>query len=396
MTEAATIDREPFYSTDGEIAVINLNSARLRSWSRFFQNPLQPGTAEIVIEQEQFTAQFVGDVSALDRLESLAKHLVQLDPASARTALIQAKIASMAHRFSDARHYLAQADLGGAASVDVTHLRLNLDQACGLNLDAVMDTRRKVATKSERLEVLVSLGSLLADLREFAEADHVYRRALLGYQDVSPFAIAWVYFQLGVLWGELVPEPDLALAERWYRKAITCLPGYVKARVHLAEVYSSYGWLNEAEALLVPALASGDPEANWRLSDVLAADGKRFEADAQLDAARSRFEALLERHLLAFADHGAEFYSGSGNDALRALKLARINLSNRPTLRAFEQAHATALAAGESRAATELLADAHTRWGSTAAFQCSSLAMGTTAVAGREDRAAGSLMNMTQ
>ena len=61
----------------------------------------------------------------------------------------------------------------------------------------------------------------------------------------------------------------------------------------------------------------------------------------------SGFEALLEKHPLAFADHGAEFYAGSGNDARRALELARINVANRPTLRAFEQAHAIAIAAGD-------------------------------------------------
>ena len=305
---------------------------------------------------------------------SLAKHLVQFDSSSARTALIQAKIASMVHQFSDARHYLAQADLGGAPSADVTHLRLNLDQACGLNLDAVMDTRRKKATKSARLEDLVSLGSLLADLREFAEADHVYRQALRGYQDVSPFAVAWVCFQLGVLWGELVPEPDLPLAERWYRKAITCLPCYVKARVHLAEVYSTFGRFGDAEALLVPVLASGDPETNWRLSDVLAADGRSAEADAQMATARSGFAALLERHLLAFADHGAEFYAGSGGDVLRALGLARVNLKNRPTLRAFEQAYKMAVSASDNDAASEILADGTRRWGRTPAFRLSSLA----------------------
>jgi hypothetical protein len=96
----------------------------------------------------------------------------------------------------------------------------------------------------------------LADLREFDEADHTYRLALRGYQDVSPFAVAWVCFQLGVLWGELVPQSDSALAERWYRRAITCLPCYVKARVHLAEIYSSCGRISDAEAAL--ALASGD------------------------------------------------------------------------------------------------------------------------------------------
>ena len=210
MTEAAELDSEPFCTTDGEIAVINLNSARLRSWTRFFQNPLQPGIAETVIEHEQLTAQFVGDLSALDRLESLVEQLVQLDKGSARTALIQAQIASMTHRFSDARHYLAQAELGGAPAADIKRLRLTIDQACGVNLDSVLDERRQIARKSGRLEDQLPLGALLADLRQFADADRTYRQGLRGYQDVSPFAPAWVCFQLGVLWGELVPEPQKA------------------------------------------------------------------------------------------------------------------------------------------------------------------------------------------
>lgn len=42
----------------------------------------------------------------------------------------------------------------------------------------------------------------------------------------------------------------------------------------------------------------------------------------------------------AFADHAAEFYAGSGNNHRRALELARINATNRPTPRAIKQAHA--------------------------------------------------------
>jgi hypothetical protein len=42
---------------------------------------------------------------------------------------------------------------------------------------------------------------------------------------------------------------------------------------------------------------------------------ERFEeVEAQLEAARLGFEQLLAGHLLAFADHAAEFYAGSGND----------------------------------------------------------------------------------
>ena len=97
------------------------------------------------------------------------------------------------------------------------------------------------------------LGALLADLREFTDADRIYGQALEDYRDVSPFPVAWVCFQLGMLWGELVPEPQTARRRGWYRKAIDCLPSYTKARVHLAEIYSVSGRAGDAEALLVPA-----------------------------------------------------------------------------------------------------------------------------------------------
>ena len=101
--------------------------------------------------------------------------------------------------------------------------------------------RRGVAwpRKLAHLEDQVPLGALLADLREFDEADQVYCDALRGYRDVSPFALAWVCFQLGVLWGESVPERQLARAERCgIDKPSRICPSYVKARVHLAEIYS--------------------------------------------------------------------------------------------------------------------------------------------------------------
>jgi hypothetical protein len=105
------------------------------------------------------------------------------------------------------------------------------------------------------------------------------------------------------------------------------------------------------------------------------ARGRYADAEAQMQAARSGFEVLLGKHLLAFADHGAEFYSGSGNDARRALELASVNVANRPTLRAFEQAYATAADVGEPRVASEFLAAARKRWGATPAFGLSPLAV---------------------
>ena len=374
MIEAPEI--ELAYSlTDGEIAVNNLESARRHSWSRFWRDPSRPGIAECIVAQEQLTAQFVGDMAALDRLDSLVQCLDRVDADSPRTTLIRAQIASMAHRFAEAKRYLAEVGAWGELSDAANRLSLSIDQACGTNLEAALEARRWMAAKSRRLEDLVPLAALHADLREFDEADSIYQRALREYQDTSPFAVAWVCFQLGVLWGELIPETQSSRAGYWYQNAIAYLPCYVKARVHLAEVYLRDERAREAEALLLLAvIPSGDPEVHWRLADVLAKMERFADAEAQMQTARSGFEALLEKHLLAFADHGAEFYSGSGNDARRAFELASINLANRPTLRAFEQAYEAAVAAGESEHAAKIVAAAEERWGAARAFRLSQLA----------------------
>ena len=176
-------------------------------------------------------------------------------------------------------------------------------------------------------------------------------RAISSYDDVSPFPLAWVCFQLGMLWGELVPVPDRDLAALWYQRAIAYLPGYVKARVHLAEIYAGRDQTKDAEALLVPALSSRDPEVRWRLADVLTAQGRFEEAEMQLEVARSDFDELLRKHPLAFADHAAEFYAASGDDPGRALELARMNVANRPTRRAVTQAYAIAARVDKAAAA---------------------------------------------
>src|SRR5262249_27839838 len=169
------------------------------------------------------------------------------------------------------------------------------------------------------------------------------------------------------------PEPDPVLTAQWYRQAIAILPMYAKARVHLAEICSAEGNFSAAEELLRRVLAIGDPEVDWRLADVLAAQEKFEESEEHMKAAHSGFESLLERHLLAFADHGAEFYAGSGGGLPRALQLARVNADNRPTLRAIEQAHKVAILAGDAAAAFELLSEATKRWGHASAFSLSSV-----------------------
>src|SRR5882672_8330949 len=108
MTAIVTLDSPCPSATDGEIAAINLESARRRAWVRFAQDAHLPGVAEAVVDKERLAAQFLGDLDALDRLEALASQFARVDNSS-RAALVQAEIASTMHRFDDARAHLARA-----------------------------------------------------------------------------------------------------------------------------------------------------------------------------------------------------------------------------------------------------------------------------------------------
>lgn len=374
MTAARSSHAEWPRTTAGELAVINLESSLERSWQILRRWPDRPGTAERIVGEEQQRARFLGDVAALDRLDGLSSELRRSRPLSGDAHLVAAQVASMLHRFADAKTHLAKAEALGAPGAISGRTRLTIEQALGQNLAAVLAARRQMAEDIGALQDLVPLGALLADLGEFDDADRAYMRAIQRYRDVSPFAIAWVFFQLGVLWGEKVPAPDRGRAAHWYRLAIAYLPAYANARVHLAEILLEAGEPEAAERLLVPIVASGDPEVNWRLAQALAAQARTEESGLQRDAARSAFETLLARHELAFADHAAEFYLSIGRDPRRAFDLARRNLANRPTLRAFELAHEAAVASGDDRFAEALLLGARGQWGRTKAFTFSPLA----------------------
>ena len=73
-------------ATDGEIAAINLESARRGAWARFAQDPRLPGVAEEIVDKEHLAAQFLGDLDALDRLVELASQFARADDSS-RAAL---------------------------------------------------------------------------------------------------------------------------------------------------------------------------------------------------------------------------------------------------------------------------------------------------------------------
>ncbi len=361
----------PLPVTSGDLAVNNLTSSLDATWSVWRRWPERPGIAERIVAEEQLRGQFCGDITVLDRLGVLAEGLTDSMAGRAESHLLLAQIAAAGHRFSIARSHLREAQAAGVPDVD--RARLAIGQACGDDLGAVLEERKCRVTVNPRLEELVPLGALLADLGQFELADETFQSALNAFDDVSPFGPAWVCFQLGLLWGETVPVPQQERAASWYEAALAYVPDYLTARIHLAEIRLARSNAADAERLLRPAAEAGHPEALWRLADV-AAHRDDSEAVALIGRAAREFEALLARHELAFADHAAEFYLAAGANPTRALTLAIVNLENRPTLRAFNLAHEAASASEQSALASALAREARVAWSHLPHFGCSSVA----------------------
>ncbi len=345
-------------ATDGELFTINMRSSLAHQWFIFQNYPERPGVLDSILDGESNMAQFFGDYTALDRLEGLANTLLVSQSDFASSYMLAARVNSARHHFAQASENLTHAKKLGADAQEVQRIQLGIAQALGDDLNTVLEQRERLVRQNRSVENLVPLGALLADLGRYDAAHDIYLAALRSSVGLSPLGPAWACFQLGFLWGELHAEPDLEQAAYWYAQALNYLPGYTHAAVHLAEIHLQRREFDEAHTLLAGVLHSGDPEVRWRLSDLLAEQGNLTAANAEIEIARTMYEALLSRHLLAFADHAAEFYLGSGDHPQRALQLSLANLNNRGTKRAYALAQEAAQAANQHDMTATLSRDA--------------------------------------
>lgn len=326
-------------ATDGYIAIHNHEGVLERCWHVILEQPSRKGTLEQLIDEENKRIQFLGDLEALGRLELLTTELLKSRPEDPQIYIAAAQVSSAAHLFSEAGHYLSRArELGGDEN-QISRIQLTIDQATWENLTDVLNKRQLIAEQNPDLSNYVPLGALQAEIGLYAQAHESYLKALSSYQDLSPFPLAWTCFQLGMLWGEIMPEPDLKIAATWYSQAIQYLPQYVHARVHLSEIYLEWGRLEDALNLLEPIKDIKDPEINWRKGQILEAQNKLEESKVCFAHADQLYQSLLDKHPAAFADHAAEYYLSSGANPALAFELAQLNFQIRPTLRAFNLFH---------------------------------------------------------
>jgi tetratricopeptide (TPR) repeat protein len=150
---------------------------------------------------------------------------------------------------------------------------------------------------------------------------------------VSPFPLALLDFQLGLMW---MDEGRLQDARTSFDAARRRVPGYAPAEGHLAEVEAELGEIESAVARLHPlALSSDDPDYAAQLARILRDVGLSVESSYFRHLAAARYDELIAKHAEAFADHAAEFWLAAGANPDKALRLARLNVVVRKTPRAY-------------------------------------------------------------
>jgi hypothetical protein len=333
-------------TTDHEIAIGNLQSQIDAAERRLAQAPQTVPAMKTLIGLYAMRAQFLGQLADYDRALDLGERLVKQAPTDPDAYAARAGARSSLHLFKEALADLDEAEHQGARNDVLAGARAGIYQALGRYDDAYAIRERK-AREWPTTASLGALATLEVAKHDNEAAERLFVEAQDKFSDVSPFPLAWLYMQQGLMWED---AGDFARAHDLFGAARERLPEYAPATGHLASVEELMpGGHERAIALLRPLVdRSDDPEYAGQLSTLLAADpATRAEADALRARAASRYAALLAAHPAAFADHAARFWLGAGADAKQALELAQKNLAQRQTAEAYVLVIDAALAAGQ-------------------------------------------------
>jgi tetratricopeptide (TPR) repeat protein len=337
-------------TTSPKIALKNL-SGQINSFQRRVEAlPDDIAAREMLVALLLSRTQYLGSYDDFDTAFQIVDDVLKRKLAPARGAVLHATILSAVHRFDEAMAELDRADTLGAKNTQSARETIAL--ARGLEVATITKARQAVASEYPSYASLTKLAAALTKSERFEESDAAYQQALDLYRDVSPFPIAWVAFQRGVLWGELADDPERAYEQ--YQIAVARLPEYIVGNVHLSELEVERGDKAAAIARLEAIVdTTVDPEPASRLAEYIG-EGDPERAKRYRERADAGYKTLLDRYPLAFADHATEFYLGAGNNPKRALELAQMNLKNRKTKRAYRLAIEAATAAKQEPLACEL------------------------------------------
>lgn len=343
-TDPSWPTRETLRSTTSPgLALHNLDQRIADLERRIARTPPQPRLAAELVPLVLTRAQFLGRIDDYDRALAAAESYVRAAPAQHEPYTVRARALARVHRFDEALADIEAAHRRGLRPDTTRELRASIYQATG-DMDQALALRTELARQGPSLGTLGSLAALHAELDQRDAAEARFGDALRAYRDVSPFDVAWLLMQWGLLYER---QGELARARTLYELAHERLPAYADAASHLAATLAAQGELAQAAAILRPlAETEPTPDILGQLAELEGKLGQTDMARALADRATRDFDAWLERYPTAFADHAARYFLGPGQNPARALTLARDNAARRPTASALTLAIETALAAG--------------------------------------------------
>lgn len=319
-------------TTNGAIALINLNSQIAGQLRQASLNRFTIAQRAELIKLIVMHGQFLSRIADYEWANQLTDQLIQDAPTDSYALFARAKIHAIFHRFR-----LALADLDQAEHYDMERstidaARATIFQAIG-QCEQAFIIRQSAAKTEPTIDTLGAFASLQFEQGAIAKAEHLFAAAQDCYRGLSPFPIAWLYFQQGHLWLHL---GDLQRAREFFEAACSRFPAYAAAQGHLAEVVAALGDEQTAIALLRSlAKSSDDPDFAAQLSSILGKVDQTDEATYWRNVAMNRYDELTAAYPEAFADHAAQFWLSIAFNPQKALQFAQNNLQVRQTPRAY-------------------------------------------------------------
>jgi tetratricopeptide (TPR) repeat protein len=318
----------PSKLTDGTIALLNLQ-AQIDG----FEGHSTSAEAASLIDLLILRGLILGRISDYERAAQLADRLVHHADTDAAAYVARARTRAVFHRFEEALDDLDRADRISPRDTAAKRERAAILQALGHYHEAFV-AYEAAADRGGQFERAGALAGFWAERGKTETAQRFYLQSLRSYRGVSPFPLAQLDFQLGVMW---MRHERLNHARTCFEAAVRRVPAYAAAQGHLAEVEADLGNVEPALARLCRlAISSDDPDYAAQLARILGEMGRSEESAAWGRMAASRYDELIATYPAAFADHAAEFWLGVGNDPLKGFRLAEFNLRVRQTSRAYD------------------------------------------------------------
>ena len=355
--DATPRSQTDYPTTDGEIALANLGS-QIEGQAQVFRQTQNLEINATLANLLLLRGQITGTIADYERAQQLTDELVKKQPNDAVAWVAHGAVMSTFHRFTEALADYDRAEKLGYKTVELVAPRMGIAAALGED-DKALAYREKVARELPGIDTLGALATLKGNLGELAEASALFGKAQDSYRNISPFPVAMLYFQNGLL-EQSAGSP--ARARALFQAAHDRLPAYAQATSHLAYVLAATGERDRAIELLKPlAESADDPEYAGQLAGMLRLAGQ--DGSALQRRAAERYEALVKKYPQAFSDHAARFWLSTGENAAKALSLAQLNFQSRPTAEAHRLVIEAALAARAPavacKAADALLARPH-------------------------------------